>query len=346
MHEYVANLHVHSVYSDGTGTMDEIALAAKKARVDIIGISDHNTLAGLPDEGYRNGVLMLVGTEIGSEHNHYLAWRIGGVVKEDEKHPQAVIDAVRAQGGLGFIAHPHEKGCKYAYSGRAFTWDDWNVHGMTGLCIWNFTSQWKGPVDSPLKALYYYINRKKAVPQPEPETLREWDRLLSKSRTVAIGGTDAHAFRFGFGPVRPRIFPYKYLFRTINTHVLLAEKLKGDVKADRKLVYNALEKGRCFVALDLLGSARGFEFYAERHPLKATMGEDIYAGAGVKLVVNLPKRAMVKIIRNGSVWREGFGRYHMYTAREPGVYRVEAYRRSLTGRLDGWIFSNPVYVRR
>ena len=29
---------------------------------------------------------------------------------------------------------------------------------------------------------------------------------------------------------------------------------------------------------------------------------------------------------------------------EPGVYRIEAYRRYL-GRRRGWIFSNPIYVR-
>jgi hypothetical protein len=33
-----------------------------------------------------------------------------------------------------------------------------------------------------------------------------------------------------------------------------------------------------------------------------------------------------------------------YLATEPGVYRVEAWRR-FRGRKRGWIFSNPIYVR-
>ncbi|MHB1120566.1 MAG: hypothetical protein ACYC11_10945, partial [Bellilinea sp.] len=33
-----------------------------------------------------------------------------------------------------------------------------------------------------------------------------------------------------------------------------------------------------------------------------------------------------------------------YITKEPGVYRVESYIRYL-GKLRGWIFSNPIYLR-
>jgi hypothetical protein len=348
MNEYVCNLHVHSTYSDGTGTIEEIAAEARKAGVDVVGITDHHGLPGLQkgEEGWHGKTLVLIGTEIGHERNHYLAWRVYKEVEDRPENPQAVIDAVRAQGGIGFIAHPFEKGCKYGFSGKAFTWDNWNVAGFTGICIWNFTSQWKGPLTNPLKAAYYYFYRRGAVPGPDASTLSTWDSCLARGKVVGIGGTDAHAFRFGFWFIKPKIFPYGYLFKTINTHILTEKALTGELAADRKLVYGALERGHCFVSFDLIGDGRGFEFTAEAGARKVIMGDDISLSGGVKLVIKLPKAAHVRVIRDGAPWREGFGAFHMYTAKKPGVYRVEAFKRGfITGKLRGWIFSNPVYVR-
>jgi hypothetical protein len=346
MNEYVGNLHVHSTYSDGTGTIEDIAHAAEKAGVDFVCVSDHHTLAGLDEgkEGWHGKALILIGMEVGTEHNHYLAWRINKVVPDNQANPQSVIDAVRKQGGIGFIAHPFEKGCKYGYSGKAFTWDNWNVRGHTGICIWNFVSQWKGPITNPLKAVYYFFYRRGAVKGPDKETLAMWDEQLRKGRVAAIGGTDAHAFRFGFAGIRPQIFPYEYLFRTINTHILTIDKLTGDIKHDREVVYSALEHGRSFVSFDLLGDGRGFEFTAFNGSKKAVMGDEIGLEDGVKLSVQLPRPAHVRVIRDGVPWREGFGGMHIYTAKKPGVYRVEVTMKGLGGTRP-WIFSNPIYVR-
>jgi hypothetical protein len=49
--------------------------------------------------------------------------------------------------------------------------------------------------------------------------------LASGRRCVAIGNSDAHALKvkmFGRSAV---IFPYEFLFRAVNTHVLLDEPL-------------------------------------------------------------------------------------------------------------------------
>jgi len=347
MHEYVGNIHVHTTYSDGAASVEEVAAIAGKAGLDFVMFSDHNTLAGLRDgrEGWYGRVLALIGEEIGEEHNHYLAWRIDREVPDDPENPQKVIDAVREQGGIGFIAHPFERGCRYGFSGRAFTWDDWNVAGFTGICIWNFTSQWKGPITSPLRALYYYLFPGAAVVRPDEKTLRIWDERLKDGRVVAIGGTDAHAFRFGFGPLRPQIFPYRYLFRTINTHVLTEQPLKGNHLEDRSAMYTAIERGRCFVSYGLMGNARGFTFDATAGTARACMGDETGYSGDMLLTVKVPAPAYVRVLRDGEPWREGFGRLHEFVADGPGVYRAEVYRQSITGRLRGWIFSNPVYVR-
>lgn len=347
MKEYVGNVHVHTTYSDGTSSVEEVAAFAAKAGLDFVLFSDHNTLAPLRDgkEGWYGRVLALIGMEVGEEHNHYLAWRVRGEVPDDPERPQSVIDAVRAQGGIGFIAHPFEKGCRYGYSGRAFTWDDWNVTGFTGICIWNFTSQWKGPVTNPLNALFFYFYRRGAVRSPDSETLGMWDSLLARGKVVAIGGTDAHAFRFGFGPLKARIFPYEYLFRTIRTHIITEDELTGGLAHDRAAVYSAIERGRCFISYGLHGDARGFEFTANTNSRTAYMGDEITIAGSVKFLVRLPRRAYVRVLRDGAPWREGHGTLHIYSANRPGVYRAEVYRQGVTGQLKAWIFSNPIYVR-
>src|SRR5688572_16609016 len=51
MHEIVVNLHMHTRYSDGSGTHKDIAQAAIQAGLDAVIVTDHNVLVqGL--EGY------------------------------------------------------------------------------------------------------------------------------------------------------------------------------------------------------------------------------------------------------------------------------------------------------
>jgi len=348
MNEYVGNIHVHTTYSDGTASFEEVAGYARKAGLDFVLTADHNTLKPVHDgkEGYYGKTLILAGTEIGEDNNHYLAWRVSEDIPDDPPNPQAVIDAVKARGGIGFIAHPHEKGCIYGYSGKAFTWDDWGVDGFDGICIWNFTSQWKGFVTGPLTALYYYLNRRAAVRSPEPETMAKYDELARKRRVVAIGGTDAHGFRFGIWPIKPRIFSYPYLFRTINTHILTDRVLTGEPEHDRDVIYDALSEGRCFIGYDLLGDTRGFEFYGMSDGKIAVMGGEITLNSVVKFVVKIPGRvSYIKVYRDGKPWREEMSTFSIFTGNKPGVYRVEVNRQGISGQLKTWILSNPIYVR-
>ena len=145
MFEYVGNLHVHSCYSDGRRSIEEISRIAAEERLDFIGINDHNSLKGLQDygEGWRNGVLVLIGEEIGIARHHYIAYGIAHAVEPKEGDPQQVIDDVRRAGGIGFIAHPHERGSPLDRRGRVYTWDDWSVTGYTGISIWCHCSGWK-----------------------------------------------------------------------------------------------------------------------------------------------------------------------------------------------------------
>lgn len=43
------DLHMHSVYSDGALTPDELVIYAKEKRLSAISLTDHDTIAGLKD---------------------------------------------------------------------------------------------------------------------------------------------------------------------------------------------------------------------------------------------------------------------------------------------------------
>ncbi len=68
----LADLHLHSVYSDGLNSPDEICRLAKARGVGLISITDHDTMAGLDVKkaaAKRHGVAYLSGWEI-SAYDH------------------------------------------------------------------------------------------------------------------------------------------------------------------------------------------------------------------------------------------------------------------------------------
>jgi predicted metal-dependent phosphoesterase TrpH len=67
MHEIVVNLHMHTRYSDGSGTHKDIAHAAIQSGVEAVIVTDHNVLVQGVEGYYRVGstrVLLLIGQEI------------------------------------------------------------------------------------------------------------------------------------------------------------------------------------------------------------------------------------------------------------------------------------------
>jgi hypothetical protein len=181
---------------------------------------------------------------------------------------------------------------------------------------------------------------------PKSETLKKWDELLgSGKRMVAIGGSDAHELIYHLGPITRKVFPYEFHFRTINTHLFIEEPLTNNLEADKKMIYSALGAGHCFVAYDLPADTKGFRFSAQGKAGTAWMGDEIPVEGGVTLKIKLPIAAECRLLRNGSVIKVWMGiEACTYITTEPGVYRVEVYKRYLFKK-RGWIFSNPIYVR-
>ena len=74
------------------------------------------------------------------------------------------------------------------------------------------------------------------------------------------------------------------------------------------------------------------------------MGDEIHLGGRVRLSVSSPLVADLRLLKDGHEVARARGRALSFETEEPGVYRVEAYRRYRLKR-RAWVFSNPIYVR-
>jgi len=345
MHELIGNLHMHTPYSDGEWYHAQIAEAAAAAGLDFIITTDHNVWVNGP-EGYHGQVLVLVGEEVHDNQrqpqcNHMLIFGAEAELCLCAESPQGLIDAARERNALTFLAHPIDPPLPLL-NDDGLPWVDWDIDGFTGLELWNYMSEFKGRLPNILLAIWYAYHPQYAIRGPLRETLVLWDRLLAAGKRVyAIGGSDAHGLTFTIGPFSRTVFPYEYLFRCVNVHLLIDRPLSGDVATDKSLIYRALSAGHGWIGYDLPGPTRGFHFAARSMANSAIIGDEIKRAGAVNFEVTAPAPAHIRLIRVGKgVVARSRGRTLKYTTADAGVYRVEVTR---GGR--GWIYSNPIYVR-
>lgn len=364
MYEAIGNMHMHTPYSDGEKWHQEIAEDAIRAGLDFIIVTDHNVwVNGL--EGYyrsENGrVLLLAGEEVHNarrnpQASHLLVYGAEQELSCYAADPQNLINQVKATGGYCFLAHPHEKDFPLAdYPNLG--WHDWPVEGFTGLEIWNYMSSFVCRLTERLQklsnpsgllaklvALQYALHPERHITAPEPETLALWDELLAQGKQItAVGNSDAHGTPMSLGPITRIIFPYEFLFRAVNTHILTSQPLNGDFHHDKRLVLEAIGKGNSWIGYDMACSTKGFRFTGQGVN-KGRMGDRIRLDAGATLQIAVPQKATIRLVRHGRVVAQAQNSTHLtHIPVEEGAYRVECLIQ-YEGKERGWIYSNPIYL--
>jgi hypothetical protein len=335
-------VHVHTTLSDGGGTPQDVAAAARRAGLDFVVITDHNNLDAKSFEGYHDGVLVLVGSEVSTASSGHV---LGLGLREDPAFrfsgdPRDALDDIHLLGGHAFAAHPS--------SARPdFRWTAWDLPGPWGLELINGDSQWRAAGWGRLlrTAALYGLNPRYALLgslTPPTDTLAQWDRLLASRPAPGIAGADAHN-RVVVRKEKGVRFPsYESVFGLAVNHVLLDRPLSGDAAADGTAVVDALARGRSYVGLDALAPAGGFSFTAESPAGRATMGGTIAPEPTPRLRAGgrLPKGARLRLLRDGQALRESETALDL-PAPGPGVYRVEVH---VPGREVPWVLSNPIDV--
>src|SRR5512147_2766333 len=227
-------VHVHTTLSDGGGTPEEVIRAARAAGLGFLGITDHNNLDAKPLEGYRDGVLVLVGSELSTPAGHVLGlgldrdppFRFNGDGLDG-------LEDVRDLGGVPFAAHP--------FSARAdLRWSGWGLPGPWGMELLNGDSDARGAGPRLLLSVgLYLLNPDYALLQgldTPREALGRWDEMLARRDVAGLAGSDSHS-RLPIGKTRSIRFPsYEALLAQSRNHLLLDRPLTGEAGADRAAV--------------------------------------------------------------------------------------------------------------
>jgi hypothetical protein len=342
MHDLSCVVHLHSTYSDGTGTVREIARAAARAEADVVLLTDHDSLEARRrgEEGWYGDVLLLAGDEVSPlGRDHYLAFGIDSEIRHRGLNACAIARAVRDAGGFGFAAHPFSEGSRrFRRPGMPFGALDCDA--LHGIELWNFANDTGERIGGVLELIRFLAAPARALDHPPERNIRRWEELCRNRRVVAIGGLDAHQYGKRIGRFVPvRVMAYHRSFRLIRTHVLCEQTPAGELERDRELVFEALRAGRCFIAVASVAPAGGFRFEAADVP----MGGEAPAGLRT-LHVRTPLPARLRLLRDGHEIASADGTMLDADVEEPGAYRIEA-RRMAHGRERTWIISNPIYLR-
>ena len=101
------SVHVHTFRSDGTGTVDDVAAAARRAGLQFVVLTDHGDGTRDPDPpAYRSGVLVIDAVEISTMGGHYVALGLARAPYRLAGEPRYVVEDVARLGGFGIVAHP------------------------------------------------------------------------------------------------------------------------------------------------------------------------------------------------------------------------------------------------
>jgi len=352
-YDYKGLIHVHTTYSDGAGTVEEVAAAGNRVGMDFLISTDHNTLQPVIDrkEGWYDHLLFLSGEEIGMKGEYALAMGISKTVMRNEREPQAVVDEVRQQGGMAFISHP-----LHPRSG----WVNWGTTGLTGMEIIDGALFWQKAssltllwslMTYPLNPSYALLN----LYQRPQDVLKRWDEQTQTEKMVGIYSADIHGqfrirkrYHIKF-PAPERVMPLA------SNHVLLPETFKRDLAQDKKMLYDALREGHLYIAMDLLGDPTGFLFQGTTGSgERVLMGDELTQHGPVTLTASLgtrfqPEFYRIKLFKDGILVADSSTTPLVYEAKEEGVYRVEVEVHQPSpfwiNQTYTWIYSNPIYIR-
>jgi PHP domain-containing protein len=106
-----ADPHCHTLSSDGMVTPAQLVEAARSAKLDLIALTDHDTMESVNEAQARGGVagvIVVAGQEVTTRapaQTHIVGWFLEKPIKRGMSIDDTV-DAIHAQGGLAIVPHP------------------------------------------------------------------------------------------------------------------------------------------------------------------------------------------------------------------------------------------------
>jgi len=318
--EYKGVVHVHSFLGGhSSGTFAEIISAAQANQLQFVIMTEHTEkdfdTAAMTLQGVHGGVLFINGNEVSAENGDR---------------------SLVLPGDVSIAAYPEE-------------FKNWDAARINGVEVYNvFTNARR---INPVVAFFDVLWSQRSYPdlifalylQRPDESLKKWDQALTRARSTATAGNDAHANigvslkdSSGKTLLGIQLDPYATSFRLVRLHVLIEQGKTLDATS----LMEAVRAGHCFIGFDFLDDTSGFVFEADGK----LQGDEVALKPETRLRVRSPVPGRIVIFKDGAIWNEesGIGTKEIAIT-ERGVYRAEVYLPQL-GNLP-WIISNPIYVR-
>ncbi len=161
--------HIHSEYSpDSKSKIEDIIKIAESREIDIIAISDHNTVDGskvAQKLTKDKEIFVMPSIEISALEGHIIGYGCQENIKRDLS-AEETIDLIHEQGGLAIIPHPY---CFYR-------------HGL--LCKANYEDLKIDAIETKnARFIVGYCNNKAK-------------KLSKKEKLPGLGASDAHYYKF------------------------------------------------------------------------------------------------------------------------------------------------------
>jgi len=285
------------------------------------------------------GCSILCGEEItpSNSFNHLMALNIEKSILPDI-NPQLNIDNVNSQNGISFLCHPNISK-KTMFIFKDVSWKNWDVTGFSGIELWSYTLEWTSQINL-TNILLYMMFPNWVVNEPDEELTYKWDELNKTGKCVCIGGADAHIKKlipFGF----KKVFRYDFLFNVIRTNILVDKPLTDSIEINKKIIYESLKKGSCYIANYEIRECKGFRFFATSNKKFYNIGDVIiFENKQIVFSVTVPVKCEIHLLRNGEIIARILDSELDYIANSQGSYRVEV----ILARRK-WIITNNIYVR-
>ena len=333
--------HVHTVASDGKGTLDDVAAAANATGATWVLVADHNKTDGRTARLVK-GVLMLSSPEVSALDGHVNAIGVSRALTRPERRAATALSTIRSLGGTPVAAHPLDRKRPYKRL------DDPDLAGMEVLSA---TQELHDALVVPHRllpaALAYLVNPlhglARLIRRPDV-TLARWDELLATRRMMGYCAIDAHGLP-----------SYDVMMRLLQMYVVVGRPRSADAQADGAALLDALTRGRSYCGVDVFGRAGGFRYTATAGSRTVGIADEVALTERPVLRVDLAYSALpdgahpVMIcggIETALVQRPGPGpRTFEFRPVRPGACRVEVRLGEPGAAAALWIVSNPIFVR-
>ncbi len=358
-------IHVHSEYSDGGGTVEEIAQAAKDAGRDFVVLTDHNVSTARKNGKEKNysGVDLFVEMEASTQAGHSISFYSASEAKDAS---DVEINKLSYQHYMGektakdfFIAIAHPSNVKNP-------WLRLDRYGE-GYEVMNFDSVWQrelsdslfsfattvflaplNPYLSSLRFLDFY-----------PKDLTVWDNmnLSADAKHFGILAHDTHS-KLKYSKDGYLRWPdYLQTFKLGSNLVFLKEPLASDFNDRKKQIYSSIREGRLAMVFDVVHPYDGIDYFIQCGDKKYQSGDEIPANSQCQLSLlfpeSFPYERVIRILKNGEIYKEIVTKSPTLSEKieGSGTYRTEVWvkghslLRIALHREVPYVFYNPIYFR-